>query len=155
MGSLSRGDAVQARAHWSIYLPTFVIAVSWGAFYLWADAQEPALEGLRALAGAVVVAGVPLLLGHAWMRARTARFEVEGGRLSVRSGWPVTRALHADLRDVAAVSARRSRLQKRLGAGTLDVRFADGRSISLADVAEPDTLAEEVMKMKQGGGNAA
>ena len=59
-------------AHWTIYLPSLVVALTWAGVYFWAIWQEPPLAAIRSIALAIESVVVPLLLVHAFLRGKRA-----------------------------------------------------------------------------------
>ncbi|MDO8288747.1 MAG: PH domain-containing protein [Parvibaculum sp.] len=131
-----------ARAHWTIYLPSGVVALVWAAIYGWAAAHEPQLGALKALALAVEALGVPLLLFFAAVRARVLSVEVRGdGVLSMRFGFLRPREVSIGLHEIASVRVRRSFVQALLGGGALDVKTLSGERLFVTDLDHPDDIA--------------
>ncbi len=144
-----------ARAHWTIYLPTLVVAAVWAAVYGWAALHEPPLMGLRGLALAVEVLAVPPLLFFAALRARVLMVEVKArldgeGRatglreLCLREGFGNPREVRVGADEIAFVRVRRSLPQRFFGGGALDVRTLSGERIWIADLDAPDAIAHAV-----------
>lgn len=144
-----------ARAHWTIYLPTFVVAAVWAAVHLWAALHEPPLASLRALSLAVELLAVPTLLFFAVLRARILTVEVKvrsdgegratGAReLYLREGFGSPRELRIGADEIAFVRVRRSLVQRLLGGGALDVRTMSGERVWIGDLDAPDAVAHAV-----------
>jgi len=142
----------RATAHWTIYLPTLVVGLVWLVIFLWAELHRPALEGLRALALAVEVLGVPLLFFAAALRARMLAVEVwprgrEGTaeaaerELVMRDGFARPRSLRVGAPEIAALRVRRSLPQRYFGGGALDLRMLSGERLMIADLDDPDAIA--------------
>lgn len=138
------GSAHHARAHWTIYLPSLGVAATWTVVYFWATWQDPPLLAIRAIALAVEAVVVPLLLVHAYLRARVLRVVVEGGMLIARSGFPYTRHLQIDLSDIALAQVRRSFAQRFLGGGALALIRRNGQRHLVPDLAEADEVAKAI-----------
>ncbi len=131
-----------ARAHWTIYLPSVVVALVWATIYAWAVTRQPALGGIKAVALAVEALGVPVLLAFAALRARVLEVALrEGGVLTMRSGVlrPKTATIGVD--EVASVRVRRSLPQRLFGGGALDVKTLSGARLFIADLDRPDVIA--------------
>lgn len=147
MADLSgQAPRVRGRTHWSVYLPTLVIVLGWGGVLLWAELHRPALETLRQLALVIEGAGVPLLLVSAWQRARRTGLVVTGTRFRASAGWLRAHYLEGDIADVVSMSVRQSGLQKKLGAGSIDIRLRDGRVLSLDDIASPESVVRDIRR---------
>jgi len=135
---------VSSGAHWTIYLPTMVVTVTWAIVYFWAEWQEPPLLAIGGIALAVESVVVPLLLGHALLRARVLRAEVAGGELRVEQGFPFRRRLRLDVRELALAQVRRSFAQRRFGGGALALIERSGTRHLIADLAKPEALAAAI-----------
>jgi hypothetical protein len=135
---------VSSGAHWTIYLPTMVVMVTWAIVYFWAEWQEPPLLAIGGIALAVESVVVPLLLGHALLRARVLRAEVAGGELRVEQGFPFRRRLRLDVRELALAQVRRSFAQRRFGGGALALIERNGTRHLIADLAKPEALAAAI-----------
>lgn len=138
-----------ARAHWTIYLPTLVVALVWAGVYSWAQFHQPALPGIRSLALAVEALAVPLLLFFAAVRARVLIVEVRAGHgegdelaLHARSGFARPKEVWIGAREIASIRVRRSLPQRFLGGGALDLRTLSGEILWLTDLDRPEAIAQ-------------
>tara|TARA_R110000824_G_scaffold390760_10_gene587782 strand:+ start:680 stop:1153 length:474 start_codon:yes stop_codon:yes gene_type:complete len=131
--------APAAYAHWTIYLPTGVVALVWAGIYGWAVTREPRLQGLMSLALAVEALGVPLLLGSAALRARVLAAEMrdDGATLFLRSGFLRPREVSVGRSEVASVRLRRSLPQRLFGGGAIDVKTLSGEHLFVTDLDHP------------------
>lgn len=140
-----------ARAHWTIYLPSLVVAAVWGGVYFWAASRAPELQGIKALALAVEALCVPVLLFFAAVRARALIVEVRvGGDLYVRSGFLRVAELHVGAREIASVRVRRSWAQYVFGGGALDIKTLSGERVIVQDLNRPDQIATALVVPKSG-----
>lgn len=131
-----------AHAHWTIYLPSVVVAAVWAAIYGWAVTRQPELGGLKAVALAVEGLGVPVLFAFAALRARVLEVRLcEGGVLYLRSGVLAPREVTIGMDEVASVRVRRSLPQRLFGGGALDVKTLSGERVFVADLDRPDMIA--------------
>lgn len=140
-----------ARAHWTIYLPSLVVALVWAAIYFWAVEHRPVLGGVRAVALAVEALGVPLLLFFAAVRARVLIVEVrrdESGEavLHARSGFARPREVQIGAGEIASVRVRRSLPQRLFGGGAVDIKTLSGESLRFADLDRPDAIAQALVR---------
>ncbi|ABS63904.1 hypothetical protein Plav_2290 [Parvibaculum lavamentivorans DS-1] len=140
----SSGRPARSGAHWTIYLPTLVVALTWTVVYFWADRQEPPLTAIRAIALAIEAVVVPLLLSHAFLRARVLRAEVAGEAAAIEWGFPLKRKLRLDIADIALAQVRRSYAQRYFGGGALALIGADGKRYLIADLARPEEIAAAI-----------
>lgn len=141
------------RAHWTIYLPSLVVAAVWALVYLWADTREPPLAAIRSVALAIEAVVVPLLLLHAFMRARALRVAIADGALDAQWGFPWRRRLALPLRDIAVAQVRPSVAQQVFGGGALALTLGNGKRHLIADLDEPEEAARAVAA-HQGGADA-
>jgi len=129
-----------AHAHWTIYLPSVLVALVWAVIYVWAAGRD--LGGIKSLALAVEVIGVPVLLFFAAVRARILGASVRGdGVLTLRSGFLRPREVSIGLQEIVSVRVRRSALQNLLGGGALDVKTMSGERIVVNDLDAPEDIA--------------
>lgn len=128
-------------AHWSVFLPTVVIAVAvtclWGALEV-AGRGEGLPARFAFLVGAVAI---PLLTLVSFLRFQTVRVLRSGDRLSIETGWPSTTPKEIGRDEIADVSASAGALGARFGSGRVTVRLRDGRTLRLADIADPHAVA--------------
>lgn len=130
-----------AHAHWTIYLPSVVVALVWAAIYGWAVTRQPVLGGLKAVALAVEALGVPALLAFAALRARVLEVTLrDGGVLYVRSGVLRPKAVAIGVNEVASVRLRRSLPQRLFGGGALDIKTLSGERLLITDLDRPAAL---------------
>ena len=135
---------VLSGAHWTIYLPTLVVAVTWTVVYFWAEWQDPPLLAIRSIALAVESVVVPVLFIHAFLRARVLRAEVTGGELRIGWGFPLRRSLRLDVGELALAQVRRSYAQRGLGGGALALIERSGKRHLIADLARPEAIAAAI-----------
>lgn len=147
-------DVPRSGAHWTIYLPSLAVAATWVAVYFWAEWQEPPLLAIRAISLAIEAVIVPLLLVHAYLRARVLRAEVAGGVLDASWGFPLKRHLRLDVSGIALAQARRSFAQRYFGGGALALIGADGKRYLIADLARAEELAAAINDKKREEGAA-
>jgi uncharacterized membrane protein YdbT with pleckstrin-like domain len=142
-----------AHAHWTIYLPSLVVALVWAGVYLIAVWHQPVLEGLRALALAVEGLIVPILLFFAAVRARvlTAEMRDEGTRLYVRSGFFRPQEISIGVSEIATVRVRRSLPQRFFGGGALDIKTLSGERVFVSDLDRPGVVAAALVSPRRAG----
>ncbi|MFN4354748.1 PH domain-containing protein [Parvibaculum sp.] len=137
-------SSVRSGAHWTIYLPSLAVAGTWGLVYFWAVTRDPALSAIAAIALAIEVAVVPLLLIHAFLRARVLEAEVGAGKLRLVSGFPVRRRLDMELGEIAVAQVRRPVAQRLFGGGALALITRQGKRHLVADLADADAIAAAI-----------
>tara|TARA_R110000868_G_scaffold115405_1_gene308160 strand:+ start:992 stop:1477 length:486 start_codon:yes stop_codon:yes gene_type:complete len=131
-----------AKAHWTIYLPSLLIAACWALIYVLAVRHEPVRHGLKALALAVEALIVPVLVLFAALRARVLLVEVrEGATLYVRSGFLRPREVSIGAREVASVRVRRGWVHLIFGGGALEIATLSGERIFVNDLDHPQRIA--------------
>lgn len=134
-------EAAAAAAHWTIYLPTLVVAFTWGIVFLWAGWQEPALEAIKAIALVIEAVVVPFLFIHAFLRARVLRAAAREGALTAEWGFPVRKRLALDMGEVVLAQVRRSHAQRLFGGGALALIERSGKRHLIADLDRPEEIA--------------
>lgn len=142
--TVSETARAETGAHWTIYLPVVVIALTWGVVYFWSNWQEPPLLVVARIALIIEGIVVPLLLLHAFMRARVLRASVGEGMLQAVWGFPMRRRLELPLVDIAVAQLRRSAMQRWFGGGALAVITRQGARHLIADLAEPEKVAAAI-----------
>lgn len=141
-----------AHAHWTIYLPSILVALVWAAIYGWAATHQPVLGGVRAVALAVEALGVPLLLFFAAVRARILAVEVRResadgeAALFARSGFARAREVHVGAREIASIRVRRSLPQRLFGGGALDIKTLSGETLFVTDLDKPEAIAQAMVR---------
>ena len=143
------GVGMRSQRHWSIYLPALFIAILWSAILIWADAQEPRLETIRALALLVEAVAVPLLYLRAYLRGRGAEVLINSQSLYVSTGGFKPERLGADLVYVEALQISRSFLQRLVGAGRVQISLQGGRRFVLDDMSDPEGLRTAFQTVKE------
>lgn len=136
--------APRTGAHWTIYLPSLVVALTWAVVYFWAIWQEPPLIAIRSIALAIESVVVPLLLVHAFLRARILRAEITEGKLDAAWGFPYRRRLQLDIGEISLAQVRRSLAQRRFGGGALALIARGGERYLIADLARPEEIAAAI-----------
>lgn len=136
--------SVRSGAHWTIYLPSLAVAGTWGLVYVWAATREPALSAIAAIALAIEAAVVPLLLLHAFLRARVLAAEVGAGKLLLVSGYPFRQHLEIELGEIAVAQVRRPVAQRIFGGGALAIITRQGKRHLVADLANADAIAAAI-----------
>lgn len=139
-------SSVSARAHWTIYLPTLVVALVWAGIYGWAHWHDPALDGLASVALFVEALGVPVLLLTAALRARVLTVELrkDGRQLYMRTGVLHARDVGIGLSEIAHVRVRHSIPQRLLGGGALDITTLSGDRLLVTDLDNPGRVAAAI-----------
>ncbi|MEQ8267242.1 MAG: hypothetical protein RH982_08595 [Parvibaculum sp.] len=135
---------IRTGAHWTIYLPSLVVAVTWMVVYFWAIWQEPPLGAIRAVALAIESVVVPLLLVHAFLRARVLRAEISDGTLELAWGFPYRRHAQLDIAEISLAQVRCSFAQRRFGGGALALIARGGKRYMVADLAQPEEIAAAI-----------
>jgi membrane protein YdbS with pleckstrin-like domain len=134
----------ETSAHWTIFLPALAVAVTWGIVYFWSGWTEPPLLVVARIALVIEGVVVPLLLLHAFMRARALRVRVGEGALKAVSGFPMRRRLELSLGDIAVAQVRRPATQRWFGGGALAIITRQGARHLIADLAEPEKVAAAI-----------
>lgn len=130
-----------ARAHWTIYLPTILVALLWAAFYLRARFGEPEMPAIATLCLLVEAAAVPTLLLLAWGRARNLLVMPSSGDLLLQSGFPLKQEERVAMDQIRSVRLRRGPVQRLLGGGAIVVTLTSGKRIVVNDLDHPTDIA--------------
>ncbi|WP_339832444.1 PH domain-containing protein [uncultured Parvibaculum sp.] len=141
----SAAPSAVSGAHWTIYLPSLAVAAVWVGVYVWADTRQPPLAAIRSIALAIEAVVVPLLLFHAFMRARNLRVEVAADEIDMQWGFTWRRRLAVPVRDVAAAEVRPAIAQRFFGGGALALTFSDGTRRMIADLAQPESIVRAIL----------
>lgn len=131
----------EIRAHWSLFLPTLLVALVYGGAWLYVEATGLAGGALARLLFLVLLLAPPLLLAYAFLRYYSTGVALIRNHLLVSPGWPHVGGEQIPLAEIESVSVRASRLGRLLGAGGLHIRLWDGGEIDVRDLAEPDAFA--------------
>lgn len=137
-------SSARSGAHWTIYLPSLAVGATWALVYVWAVSRDPALSAIAAIALAIEAVVVPLLLVHAFLRARVLAVEVEAGKLRLVSGFPVRRQFEIELGEIAVAQVRRPVAQRLLGGGAVAIITRQGKRHLIADLADADAIATAI-----------
>ncbi len=137
------------RVHWTVFLPTVVIAALYGGLWLWFTEVQGASGGVSRAAILVVAVGVPLLLVHAGLRFVNGRLELGADELVARPGWPVRRERHVTYSHVVDLRLRRGLIGRLVDVGSLIVVDHNGDRTVMPDLAEPARVMAAVSKRLQ------
>jgi len=129
--------------HWTVFLPSLVIALLYGGLWLWFSTGE-ATDGLARVALLVVAVGVPMLLAHAATRFFGAEIVVTNNSLIARPGAPKRTEARVLVGDVVEVSIQRGLIGRVFDVGTVIVTDRSGLSVTVPDLATPMRVAEYV-----------
>lgn len=143
------GPVARSEAHWTIYLPSLTVAAIWAGVYFWTEWRDPPLLAIQAVSLAIEAVVVPVLLLHAWLRARVLRADVAGGVLNVSWGFPLKRHLRLDISGIALAQVRRSFAQRHFGGGALALIGADGERYLIPDLARAEEIAAAINNGKR------
>lgn len=141
-----------AHAHWTIYLPSIVVALVWAFIYGWAVTHHPVLAGVRAVALAVEALGVPVLIFFAAVRARLLLVAVRResaeseAALYARSGFSRPKEVYVGAGEIVSVHVRRSLPQRLFGGGALDLKTLSGERLYFTDLDKPQAIADALAR---------
>lgn len=128
----------------TIYLPALLAGVLYGGLWL---VMIVLGRGDSALARALLLVaaiGTPLLLLHAWLRARACGLRLTDDELSYRRGWLRPDWHHVPLQDVTGAHVVYGPAGRLLGSGALIVTLRDGRTLRLVDIAGAGAAARQI-----------
>lgn len=129
-----------AKAHWTIYLPSLVVALLWAGFYLRARFGEPPMPAIATLCLIVEAAAVPVLLMLAWGRARNLLVMLSSGDLLTRAGFPLKRERRIAMSDISRMAVRRGPVQRLFGGAALVVTLTSGARHVVNDLDHADVI---------------
>ena len=129
-------------AHWSIFMPTVVVALLYGGTWLLLASHDRAHGDLGRLLMLVCALGVPMLLVHAFLRYMSTCVTVTKSAVILERGWPRRQPITVVLGDVAEVETGRPLLGRLFGSGALIVRTRKNKRLVVNDLDDPDALAE-------------
>ena len=140
----------EAHAHWSIFLPTGIVAIlyagAWGILKLagYGDGD------LGRLVFIVIVVAPPLLVVQAFLRYYSIGLALTGHHVLLVKGWPRTSGRQVGLGDVAIVDVTSGILGKWLGVGSVHLLLRNGQRVGVSDLAEPERIAEKIRQNLPG-----
>lgn len=132
---------VDARAHWSLFVPAIVIAVLYGLVWLAMELGGRGDGALAKLVFIVFIVAPPLLFVFAFLRYFSTGVGVTESGVLVARGWPHREGEVIPLDDIVAVDAQQSWVSRRLGSGTVRLLLRDGELIRVQDIADPQVIA--------------
>ncbi|MGB7285495.1 MAG: PH domain-containing protein [Salaquimonas sp.] len=131
------------RADWKIFIPTFIILISYGLsmLYLWATGRVD--SALFRLAAIVAGIGVPLLLAHAFLRYETICVRLSSSSTQFHRGWPKKSMTSIPFELVTGMSVKRGLFGRLWGGGTLIVKTKGGIKTAISDLKDPEKIVAE------------
>ncbi len=132
----------RARLHRSIYRPAIGVLLVWGPLLVWA--WLAGLDLVAQLALVVVMVGAPLLLGWAWLRARTSFVLLTDQRLIAVNGPVPRRVTSLPLDIIDSVRVRRARLGPAATLYASPFMDAGVEPLEMHDLAQAEAFASKV-----------
>ena len=148
-GRAEAPEELKVGTHWTVFLPSLVIALLYGGLWAWFSGGEAA-DGLARVALLVVAVGVPMLLAHAAVRFVGAEIVLRKETLTARPGVPKRTETRVRVDDVVKVSIRRGLIGRVFDVGTVILTDRSGLSVTVPDMAAPSHVAEYVEKFGSG-----
>ena len=134
----------ESRAHWSLFLPSalvaLVYALAWGLLVLTGQG-DGALAKVMFL---VMMIAPPILLVQAFLRYNSVGLGLTKNHVLVARGWPRMVGEQIELKDLSFVEVRMSLIGRWLGTGKIVLLLKDGRSISISDLDQPESIGETI-----------
>jgi|GEM_PF-4495414 len=135
------------KAHWQIFVPTFVICllyvVGWVTlFYLGQSG-----DSLARLLIVVLAVGVPILFAYAFLRYQTISLELFDNNLRYHKGWPQADPVVISYTQVKKVIFSKGFFGRLFGGGTVMLQMDKGVVIRIADVSRPDEAEQNIADM--------
>lgn len=145
-GGRGGDDALRFKAHWTIFLPVLIVALLYGAvwvFLLLAGKGDTALAKVMLL---VLLLVVPVLLVRAYLRFMSFGLLVGRHALTYRRGWLRPRWHRLRLDALSGARASLGPFNRLLGGGAVVLARFDDRPIRLLDVESPEEAARTIAR---------
>ncbi len=134
----------EAHAHWSIFLPTGIVAALYAGAWLLLKMSGYGDGDLGRLVFIVVVVAPPLLVAQAFLRYYSIGLALTKHHVLLVKGWPRTSGRQIDLDEIAVVRVTGGTLGNWLGVGGVQLLLKNGRRIGVSDLANPGAIAEDI-----------
>ncbi|MGE0500084.1 MAG: PH domain-containing protein [Rhizobiaceae bacterium] len=128
----------------ALLLPSAVIGAGYLLLFVWMAMGERAEGPIGRLCLVVLSVGVPFLIAHAVLRAVTIRLSVLPHALVLQPGFPRAGAVEASYAEIVGVAVKRAPFGRLISGGTLSVALADGTTLAIADLADPDAASAAI-----------
>ncbi|HDL16501.1 MAG TPA: PH domain-containing protein [Rhizobiales bacterium] len=142
----SLDDTVRFRAHWTIFLPTIIVALLYGGLWVFLLVVGKGDTALARILLLVLLLVVPVLLVRAYLRFVTFGLVIGRRALTYRQGWLRPGWHRIQLDTLTGVRASMNPLGRMLGGGALILTRLDGGDICLNDVEFPEEAARQISR---------
>lgn len=132
---------LEAKGHWSVFLPALVIAALYGGIWAWFAIRGAHDGALARAALSICVIGGPVLFVYAFLRFNSTHVGLYADRVLIEQGWPHRREFSLSAEAIVDVETRYSPVGRLFGGGTLIVHSRGGGHHSVADLGAPDAVA--------------
>ncbi len=136
------------KAHWHIFVPTFVIfamyVIGWVVLYF----SGMAGGAIARLFVVVLSVGVPLLFVHAFLRYQTISICIFEKYVQYHMGWPKSEPIDMPYGLIKNVRHTRGLSGRLFGGGTVVISPLAGEAIGVADVADPIDVVAKIIEQK-------
>lgn len=139
-------DSVRYTAHWTIFLPTIIVALLYGSFWLVLIILDKGDTALARMLLLVVVLVVPVLLVRSYLRYVSLGLLVGKNAIVYRRGWLRPRWRRVHMNSLSAVRPVISPLGSLFGGGALIITRMDHGDIRLYDMSDPEGAAMEISR---------
>lgn len=139
-------DTVRFNAHWTLFLPAFVVAGLYGGLWVFLLASGKGDTALARLMLLVLLLIVPVLLVRAYLRYVTFGLLIRRYALVYRRGWWRPRWRRIKLENISEVRPVLSPLGRLFGGGALDLTRIDHADIRLHDIDGPEEAAQQISR---------
>jgi len=92
----------------------------------------------------VIVVAPPLLVVQAFLRYYSIGLALTKRHVLVVKGWPRSSGRQIDLDDIVIVDVTSGILGKRMGVGGVQLLLKNGQRVSVSDLADPESIADEI-----------
>lgn len=141
----------EARAHWSLFVPSVLVALLYGVVWLALDLTGLTGGALSKLIFLTLIFAPPVLLAYAFLRYYSTGVALTENCILVAQGWPHHLGQEIALSDVDAIEARVSTIGRLFGAGGVVIEVTDGHAIEVVDLARPQAFVDAVSRKLMGG----
>jgi len=135
---------VESRAHWSLFLPSLVVALVYTAAWALLVITGRGDGTLAKLMFLVMMIAPPILLVQAFLRYNSIGLALTKNHVLVSKGWPRLAGEQIGLKNLSAVEVRFSVVGRWLGAGRVVLLQKDGRVVSVSDLDQPEEIADAI-----------
>lgn len=121
----------------ALILPTVLIALGYGALWLWLYFSGREDTALARICMFVLLLGVPLLVAYCLLRFATLGIKIYNKHLRVHSGFPSRDPVDIPFAFVESAQIEYGLVGRLTGAGSIKINLSAGRPIAVAGLKDP------------------